>query len=140
MFLELPCDGGQGVGNRLLRSTLHVKHYIHIAPLQFEVWCMRGEDLSALRAELKKLSEDEPLLNAEKQAVLEKIILELGQAEAVAIFRQADKRVMIFTSDAADEDFFLLELHAQEAADGLRGFASELDRCKRNLSNDTSPV
>jgi hypothetical protein len=140
MYLELPCDGSQGVGNRLLRATLGVERYVHIMPLQFKVWCMRGEKVSALRAELMKLSEDEPLPDAEKQTILEKIILELGQTEAVAIFRQADQRVMIFTSDTADEDFFLLEMHAQEAADGLRGLATELDRCKRNLSNHTSPV
>lgn len=38
MYLELPCDGAQGVGNRLLRATLPVKRYIHIMPLDFKVW------------------------------------------------------------------------------------------------------
>jgi hypothetical protein len=140
MLLELPCDGGQGVGNRLLRAAISAEHYIHIMPLQFKVWCMRGEEVSNLREELMKLSEDEPLPDAEKQTILEKIVLELGQTEAAAIFRQADQRVMIFTSDTADEDFFLLEMHAQEAADGLHGFALELDRCKRNHSNHRNPV
>lgn len=104
------------------------------------MWRVVGGEARALRAELMKLSEDEPLQDLEKQIVVEKIIFELGQSEAAAIIREADKRVMLFTSLTADDEFFLLELYAEEAVDGLRAFAREISRCKREHSNQTSFV